>query len=103
MLFKNIKIGTVKFINFITQGILGVYLIHDSPQFRGYIWNNVFHTPDMWKGSLCGLNLAKTALIVFIGATVIELARIYLIEKPLFNLKIFDKPCKKIDDFMNDM
>lgn len=98
MLFKNIKIGTVKPINFITQGVLGVYIIHDSPQLRGWIWN-FFHASAAANGNWYLLHALGIAAAIFFGCTAIEIARIYLIEKPLFKLKVIDNICNKIDEF----
>ena len=99
MLFKNIKIGTVKPINFITQGVLGVYIIHDSPQIRGWIWNFV-HASSAVNNSFYILYVLGIAAAIFFSCTAIEIARIYIIEKPLFKLKVFDNLCGKIDNFM---
>ena len=41
------------------------------------------------------------AFITFVVCSLIELLRIYLIEKPLFKIKLFDKYFKKIDNWMN--
>jgi hypothetical protein len=103
MLFKNIKIGSVRVINFVTQTILGVYIIHDSPQLKLYMWHNILHTSDVSDNRFFIFYALKIILTVFIGCSIIELIRIYAIEKNLFKLKIFDKTCEKIDNFMNEI
>lgn len=101
MFVKNIKIGKVVSINFIAQAMFGVYIIHEAPVLRGYIWNNILHAANITHNNYYILYAMKIILALFISCTIIELIRIYMIEKPLFKSKRFDKQFERIDNFMN--
>lgn len=101
MFFANLKIGSVKWINFIAQAMLGVYMIHECPVFRGCLWGTLLKSNTVLHSKYFMLQSLRIVMTVFICCTAIELLRIYLIEKPLFKLKIFDKLCEAPDKFMN--
>lgn len=75
-----------KVINFISGGAFGVYVIHETPSIRNWLWKTVF-TFDAASStiSLVGKILAVSALI-FIGCIIIDLIRKHLVERPLFAL-----------------
>lgn len=101
MFFANLKIGNVKWINFIAQAMLGVYMIHECPVFRGCLWGTLLKSNTILHSKYFMLQSLRIIMTVFICCTAIELLRIYLIEKPLFKLKVFDKLCEAADKFMN--
>lgn len=103
MLFANLKIGNIKWINFIAQAMLGVYMIHECPVFRSYLWKTLLKADTILHSKYFMLHSLRIIMTVFICCSAVELLRIYLIEKPLFKLKIFDKLCARADKFMNDV
>lgn len=103
MLCKNIKLGSIKMVNFISQCCVGVYLIHDAPALRPYLWANIVKTPAMAQTVLYPLKAVASAIMIFAACSVIELARIYIIEKPIMKIKRFDNFFAKIDNFMNNI
>lgn len=84
-IFKDLKIPTVKPINFIAQGTFGVYLIHENMFVRELLWP---HMGFVFAGSvvseICFALLIS--FLLYVALTSIDLARLYLIEKPLFGL-----------------
>ena len=42
-LFRKINLGVVKTINFISQSMFGVYLIHDNPFVRDLLWHKIIN------------------------------------------------------------
>jgi len=84
-------------INFLAGGALGVYLIHETPSVRNFLWKTVFSFDiNAQFYELLGRILFASA-IIFIICLAVDLARKYLLERPLFSLigdkieKLFDK------------
>ena len=80
--FSMIQIGSIGWINYISSGTFGVYLIHDNPIVRQIIWSQVFHAKEHlllnpWKFALWAF---AVVFIVYIGALVIELIRKFIFE-----------------------
>lgn len=100
LFFLRIDIGSKKWINVISSAMFGVYLIHDNDYLREYLWTEIFHNASYADSPyLVPYSLAVIA-IVFVVCTLIELARIYLIEKRYIGLlnKLANRISKKISD-----
>ena len=107
--FIKIDIGYKKFINIISLATFGVYLIHDNVYLRSFIWENIFKNAYFFESPFFILYSIGVICFVFIVCTLIELVRIYVLEKhyiglinkisvfidskkeEIFSLKIFDK------------
>lgn len=103
-IFKNMDIGTSKFVNFVAKGVLGVYLIHQNKWFIGYLWNNICKLDYWYKSSWAfGLVLLLSSLIVFVISTVLDLGRLYLLEKISghINIPFLEKVARKLDKMIN--
>lgn len=79
--FLRSKIGYKKFVNTISAAMFGVYLIHDNWYVRQFLWKKVFHVSDYAESNLLIPYSLLVIAAVFIGCTIIELARIHLLEK----------------------
>lgn len=99
--FKNTDIKYNKFINVISSATFGVYLIHDNNLMRPFIWKKIFDISDY--SNLLSLLLYSiiTIAIVYIVCTLIELARINLLEK--YYMKLVYKLEPKIRKINNRM
>ncbi|MBR6950001.1 MAG: acyltransferase family protein [Bacilli bacterium] len=94
--FLNLKIKNNKYINIIASCSFGIYLIHDSIYIRNYIWKNLFFKPLYFSRLLYLIPYSiVVVLIVFIVCCIIELIRIYLVEK--LYLKSLDKLSIRIE------
>lgn len=93
--FKNIK-RTIssKFINLISSATLGVYLIHDNNYVRPWLWQQFLKCPEMAGEWFFPLFAIGIILAVYVVCVLIDLIRIYAIEKPFF--KLWDKIVLKI-------
>ena len=40
-LFKGLALGSVRWINALSGTTLGVYILHQIPAFRGFLWNGI--------------------------------------------------------------
>ncbi len=90
--FKNLKMKNNKKINVIASAAFGVYLIHDNEFMRAFLWNknNLYATS---KSLLLYAILA--IVIVYIVSSVIELIRIYTVEK--VSMKFLDKNMEHLE------
>lgn len=96
--FKNLKIKYNKTINTISMATFGVYLIHDNVYIRTLIWKNILPSVNMIN-SLWFIPYSILAIIsVYITCTIIELFRIFVIEK--YYMKLVNKLEPKIDLFI---
>ena len=80
--------------------MFGVYLIHDNPLVKNFIWNSLFHNaeytnaPNLWAHALWVIP------IVLMSCAVIDWVRIVFIERPvlvLVGLKV-DELQKLVDN-----
>ncbi len=79
--FSRIEIGSIRWINVVSSASFGVYLLHEDPLIRPFLWKDLLH---------CATFTASRRLIpysllwiagVFCCGTAIELFRIYVLEK----------------------
>lgn len=86
LFFNNLKLGYNKLINGVAATTFGVLCIHaNSDAMRTLIWKNILDVSSEYDDSLAGLIVhAGLSLIgVFIICSLIDMLRIYFIEKPL--------------------
>ena len=84
--FKN------KFINTIASTTLGIYLIHDNPNFRIILWNKIFTLSNYINKYYFIIVIFITSLIIFIICCLIELLRKKVSDR------FIDKIVLKIED-----
>lgn len=92
MIFEKLNIKS-KTINIISSATFGVYLIHDNLNISPYLWNEVFQNNSYGYSEYLLLYAFLVIVSVFVICAIIDLARKYLLERPLF--KIVDKSCEK--------
>lgn len=85
-----------KVINFMSSGIIGVYLIHDNTLFRQYIWLYLYPNYKYFGKPIFYGEFFLKIFAVFFGCLAVDLIRIYAIEKPMCRL-FFDKAWKKFE------
>ena len=93
MLFEGLKMPYIKWVNLIGSATFGVYLIHDNPLMRQILWFDLFKNAS-YQNSLWLIPYSiVVSLAVFLFGVLIDLARQYLLEKPLMMLTtpILDK------------
>ena len=81
MMFRNLKIGYHKWINLIASATFGVYLIHDNPIVRPFLWQTVFRNASYQETSLIVPYSIGAACLVYAVCTVIDLLRQVTVEK----------------------
>ena len=93
-LFKGLSLGSVRWINALSGTTLGVYILHQIPAFRGFLWNGVLQA-QAHHGSV-GYTLFAVAA-VFLGCAAVDAARTALVMRPLEKTKLFRTLCEKGD------
>lgn len=88
MLFRILDVPQSRIINTIASTTFGVLLIHSNgTAMRIWLWNDLLHTVEsnatLWGGILHGV---LSVIGVFAAASLIDLVRIRLIEKPFFRM-----------------
>lgn len=79
--FTKINIGKRKIINLLSSATFGVYLIHDAPIMRVWLWEKIFKNNQFLDSPyLIGYAILVT-VVVYTCATVIELIRQNTLEK----------------------
>ncbi len=98
ILFKNLKIKQSRFINTVSASTFGVLLIHaHSETMRNWLWRDTLKNVQAYSSDWLVLHAIGSVIAVFVICTVIDFARIMLLEKPF--MKLFDKNKSKIDAF----
>ena len=92
--FKNLDLGSNRFINGLAGTTLGVYILHQVPVLRGFLWNGLLQA-EAHHGSVGYTLLA--ILAVFLGCAAVDALRTALVMRPLENTRLFKALCEKGD------
>ena len=68
-------------VNIAASACFGVYLIHDNFIFRPYLWETLLHMPEHYVSSTLPLYVLISVLVIYIACTLIDLLRIYTVER----------------------
>lgn len=71
-----------KFINLISGSVLAVYLIHDNPLVREFIWWTISPNINQIGSNHIFVHMIQKVLFVFVACVVIDQIRNWLLEKP---------------------
>ena len=80
ILFLNMKINN-RIINYISQYILGVYLISDNNYVRNILWSNILQVENYVNSPLLIFHMISSVLLVFIICIIIDFIRKATLEK----------------------
>lgn len=87
MFFKNIKIKPSKLINTVSATTFGILLIHaNSDTMRMWLWRDTLNNLGMYSSAWMPIHAIGSVLIIFAVCSLLDLARIHLVEKPFFKL-----------------
>ena len=84
--FSRLELGSSRLINLVSSAVFGVYLIHDDSLVRPFLWHTLFRLADFADSPVFIPRSLLVVAAVFIACTLIELARLYLVEKPCLPL-----------------
>ncbi len=84
--FLVLDIGTSPLINFVSSATFAVYLIHDYEPMRSLLWKTIFRNQQFIYRRLLIPYTVLQILLVFAICAVIELLRMYIIERTYMKL-----------------
>ena len=93
-LFNNLDLGCVRWVNALSGTTLGVYILHQVPAFRNFLWNGLLQA-QAHHGSVVYTLFAIFA--VLFGCAAVDAVRTRLVMRPLENAKLFTALCEKGD------
>ena len=93
-LFKGLDLSCVRWVNALAGTTLGVYILHQVPAFRGFLWSSLLQA-EAHHGSVGYTLLA--ILAVFLGCAAVDALRTALVMRPLENTRLFKALCEKGD------
>ena len=97
MFFKDLKIKNSKIINTIASATFGVLCIHAaSDEMRSWLWGDFLNVVGVHSNGDGYLHILLSVLGVYSVCTVVDLIRIYLLEKPFF--KWLDKVLPRLSE-----
>ena len=79
--FLRIQVRPNRLINTVASAMFGVYLIHDHPYVRYFLWLDLFHNMDHIADPLLFFLFLGEVSVILAACTVIELLRIHLLER----------------------
>lgn len=81
--FINLNIKQSRFINTAASCTFGVYLIHDNPYFREYLWSSLIKANEKIYASSLIVYMIACVVLIFTVCAIIDLLRQKIIEKPV--------------------
>ena len=84
--FASLRMPYISWINRLAESTLSVYMIHEFPTIRYFLWNNIFKVAVAYKKTLFPLYAAISIAVVFVGCIAIDQFRIYLFHR--FRIKV---------------
>lgn len=85
LLFKNTQIRDNKIINRLAASAFGVLLIHaNSDAMRTWLWQHFLRVPEQYTSTVLPLHWLASIIGIYLVCAAIDMIRIYLLERPLF-------------------
>lgn len=86
LFFTQIRIKKVALINMVASSTLGIYLIHEHPLIRDYIWQNVFHVKDWYQSDSFYMYCLFSVISIFVCCALIDIVVNRYITRPIWQL-----------------
>ncbi len=83
--FVNLNMKQSRFINIAASCTFGVYLIHDNPYFREYLWSSLIKANEKLYSPSLIVYMIACAAVIFTVCAIIDLLRQTIIEKPVMS------------------
>lgn len=96
--FLHLNIGSIRWINIVASSAFAVYVIHATPAFYDFLWNNVFQTRKWLASSFYPLYTAGVVLAVYLAGLLLEIPRRLIVDNWLLSLTATRKLLKIADD-----
>lgn len=93
-LFQGLNLGNRRWINALAGTTLGVYILHQVPAFRDFLWNGIFQAQAHHGSAPYTLFVIAAT---FAGCALIDALRNRLVMRPLYGSRPFRMLCEKGD------
>lgn len=105
LMFKNMDIKYNKIINIIASSVFGIYLIHDHPLVRRFLFDDVFNCSSHTNDPYLIPYVFLMCILIFTVCSIIELIRIYLIERMYYKkmTQVSDNIQEKISKWLDNI
>ncbi len=103
-LFASWELPPIRWINTAAKGALGVYLIHDNPIMRAWLWPHLAWTYAMGPVAILAFGVLSAAT-TYLACGAVDLTRIHLLEAPLFRFinQRFNRSMQRANAWLNGM
>lgn len=92
--FQTLDLGSRRWVNALAGTTLGVYILHQVPAFRDFLWNGIFQA-QAHRGSVPYTLFVIAA--TFAGCACVDALRTRLVLRPLYGSRWFRKLCDRGD------
>ena len=96
--FVHLNIGSVRWINYVASSVFAVYVIHSTPAFSGFLWNDIFQTRIWMASDLYPMYTAGVVAVVYLSGLLLEIPRRMLVGKWLLSLAPIQRAFRIVDD-----
>lgn len=86
-IFKNLRIKSSNIINTVSKTTLGIYLLHECQTLENILWDNILDIKTVYYDNLFVFYFVFSVLVLFVAGMLVDLIRIQIFEKPVFNIK----------------
>lgn len=86
LVFKELRIQYNTKINVVAKTVFGVYLIHDNPLIKPWLWGDVLHTRMFYESDYLFAYAVICTVLIFIVCGSIDYCRIKFVEEPVFRI-----------------
>ena len=104
-LFKHFELKENRIINHLSRAGLGVYLFHENPILRLFLWDGWLNIDEVYRGPVLVylFHFCISVLLLFGAGVFVEWIRIRYFEKPLFKQLSthFAGSLSRLDGWMN--
>lgn len=90
MMFEKMHMSVVPTVNAVAGTVFGVYLIHDNPLVRAWLWPHFSFAAGL-PVPLLVVSAVAAALTVFAICSVVDMVRLRLLEPPV--MRAVDRLC----------
>lgn len=81
------EIGSNRIINICASATFGIFLIHaNSDTMRHFLWVDTLHNSDYFRSNYLWVHAILSLAGVYIICLLIDLGRIYLVERPICSI-----------------
>lgn len=101
--FTRIDIGANNVINWLAASVFAVYIVHQTPSFKDYLWESIYHTSSWIGTDHFIINAIGVVLITFFSITLIDRMRIRWVESMWINSRIYKWLDATITKFYKDV